>query len=290
MDNDIWKRLGPYTSRLDIDESENIEKTWEDVSKLVDLPVETVKKAIEPIKELFVILDHTRTAFIIIQDGGLPSNAGGGANLRNIIRRVFAIMKKNGWWEKIGHLEGFLRIFEEHKKDLEKIFGPFAEYKSFGDIIRIEYERWSSTESGHKKKLEQLLSKAKGKLTLDQWIMAMESWGIPADAIAEISKCSPPDNLYAEIAARGQKVTKAADPILYDTISYPETENIYYADHRCYEFTGKVVAVLKNVQEKEKGTNILLLDRSAFYPNSGGQVNDLGTITIGGEQYDVYNV
>lgn len=47
---------------------------------------------------------------------------------------------------------------------------------------------------------------------------------------------------------------------------------------------------MKNVQEKEKGTNILLLDRSAFYPNSGGQVNDLGTITIGGEKYDVYNV
>lgn len=61
----------------------------------------------------------------------------------------------------------------------------------------MEYERWSNTESGHKKKLEQLLSKSKGKLTLDQWIMAMESWGIPADAIAEISKCSPPDNLYA---------------------------------------------------------------------------------------------
>lgn len=153
MDNEIWKKLGPYTSRLDIDESENIEKTWEDISKLVDLPVETVKKAIEPIKELFVILDHTRTAFIIIQDGGLPSNAGGGSNLRNIIRRVFAIMKKNGWWEKIDYLDGFLRLFEEHKKDLERIFGPFGEYKSFGDIIRIEYERWSNTEAGHKKKL-----------------------------------------------------------------------------------------------------------------------------------------
>ena len=202
MDNEIWRKLGPYTSRLDIDESENIEKTWEDISKLVDLPVESVKKAIEPIKELFVILDHTRTAFIIIQDGGLPSNAGGGSNLRNIIRRVFAIMKKNGWWDKIGKLEGFLRLFEEHKRDLEKIFGPFGEYKSFGDIIRIEYERWSSTEAGHKKKLEQLLLKTKGKLTLDQWIMAMESWGIPADAIAEICKCPPPDNLYNEIAAR----------------------------------------------------------------------------------------
>jgi Ser-tRNA(Ala) deacylase AlaX len=43
-----------------------------------------------------------------------------------------------------------------------------------------------------------------------------------------------------------------------------------------YEFEGKVIAVLKNVQEKEKGNNIVLLDRSAFYPNSGGQANDFG--------------
>lgn len=33
-----------------------------------------------------------------------------------------------------------------------------------------------------------------------------------------------------------------------------------------------------------------MLDRSAFYPNSGGQVNDIGTMTIGGNTYEVYNV
>lgn len=47
---------------------------------------------------------------------------------------------------------------------------------------------------------------------------------------------------------------------------------------------------MKNAQQKEKGNNVVLLDRSAFYPNSGGQVNDLGTITISGVVYEVYNV
>lgn len=47
---------------------------------------------------------------------------------------------------------------------------------------------------------------------------------------------------------------------------------------------------MKNAQQKEKGNNVILLDRSAFYPNSGGQVNDLGTITISGVLYEVYNV
>lgn len=39
MDNEIWKKLGPYTSRLDIDESEDIDKTWKDIAAVVDLPV-----------------------------------------------------------------------------------------------------------------------------------------------------------------------------------------------------------------------------------------------------------
>jgi alanyl-tRNA synthetase len=36
-----------------------------------------------------------------ISDGSLPSNVGGGANVRNILRRVFAILKKQDWWKKL---------------------------------------------------------------------------------------------------------------------------------------------------------------------------------------------
>jgi alanyl-tRNA synthetase len=249
-----------------------------------------VKQAIIPVKDLYVVLDHTRTVLMIIQDGGLPSNTGGGSNCRNVLRRVFAILKKNGWWDKIGGLEGLLHLFECHKKDLSELYGKFAEYKSFRDIIKIEFERWASTESAQKKKLEQLITKNKGKLSLDNWIMVMQSWGIPADVIAQVCKEPVPDNLYAEIALRAEKVAKATELILYDTITYPETENIYYKDHRACEFDGKVVAVLQNVEHKDKGKNIVIFDRSAFYPTSGGQIHDVGSITLGGKEYQVYDV
>lgn len=77
---------------------------------------------------------------------------------------------------------------------------------------------------------------------------------------------------------------------MYDTIKFPETENLYYIDHRLYKFNGKVVGVLSNVENKHKGKNIVLLDRSAFYPTSGGQVHDTGKMKIGDETYNVYNV
>lgn len=41
-----------------------------------------------------------------IYDGSLPSNVGGGSNIRNIIRRTFSILKKNNWFDKIGGIDG----------------------------------------------------------------------------------------------------------------------------------------------------------------------------------------
>jgi len=69
--------------------------------------------------------------------------------------------------------------------------------------------------------------------------------------------------------------------VLYDTVKYPETDNLYYKDHKMSAFDAKIVGVEANVQNKAKGTNIVILDRSALYPTSGGQVHDLGTIKIG---------
>jgi alanyl-tRNA synthetase len=57
-----------------------------------------------------------------------------------------------------------------------------------------------------------------------------------------------------------------------------------------YKFNAKVVAVLNNIVQKEKGSNIVILDRSAFYPTSGGQVHDKGTIKISDKVYNVINV
>lgn len=60
-----------------------------------------------------------------IYDGSLPSNVGGGANVRNLIRRSFAILKKNDWWNKIGGIDGFIELLEKHNLDLSKLFGEF---------------------------------------------------------------------------------------------------------------------------------------------------------------------
>lgn len=77
---------------------------------MINTPVDEVKSAISPVKDMYIILDHTRTVLMIIEDGSLPSNVGGGANVRNILRRVFALLHKNKWFD-ILQMDGLIELF-----------------------------------------------------------------------------------------------------------------------------------------------------------------------------------
>lgn len=86
-------------------------------------------------------------------------------------------------------MDGFLQIFELHKKDLEGVYGKFPEYKSFSEIIKVEYDRWLKQDDESVKKLDKLIKQRKGKkFSLDDWITSMQSYGIPADKISEVIK------------------------------------------------------------------------------------------------------
>lgn len=56
----------------------------------------------------------------------------------------------------------------------------------------------------------------------------MSTHGIPADTISQISKLPIPGNLYAELADRAARITKAPEAILYNTVHLQETTNLYY--------------------------------------------------------------
>jgi len=282
---DIWKKYGPYSCLLNIDEVEDIDKTWAWIAEKIGEPTAKVKKAIEPMRDAYVVCDHTRTILMAIEDGSLPSNVGGASNVRNILRRVFSILAKRGWWESLG-MEGFLELFKKHKIDLATIYGQFQEYISFDSIIRLEYNRWKHTDVEQQKKLVRLLKKRKNVLTLDDWILCVTSWGLPADTVAVVAKQDTPGNLYDEIARRQESQMIATAPILYNTAHLKETESLYYENHEEYDFTAQIVEVFPNITN-ENSPSIVILDRSHFYPTSGGQENDVGKLWIDDKEYEV---
>jgi len=138
------------------------------------------------------------------------------------------------------------------------------------------------------KKLEKIIKQKKGTLSVDDWITCMQSFGIPADKIAEVTKTEIPSQLYYEIALRQERTAKKAEVILYSTTHLPETENLYYDDHTLLSFEAKVVDVFNNVLQNNS-PNILILNRSAVYPTSGGQQHDNAVVTFKSSGA-VYNV
>ena len=93
-----------------------------------------------------------------------------------------------------------MEIFEAHKKDLEGLYGKMPEYKSFRNIMSIEYERWTTNADKQKSRLQKLLKKKKNKLSLNDWIVCLTSWGISAEMISEVSGIEAPANLHSKIA------------------------------------------------------------------------------------------
>ena len=291
INDEIWEKFGPYSCMLDVDDCANLDDTWRDISKKIGIEEHKIKEAMGPVKDLYIILDHTRTALMIMYDGYLPGNIGGGSNIRNIIRRVFAILQNNGWWDKL-KFEGLIELLEYHKMDLEEIYGKFKNTDNIREVLKLELTKWQNTDKDAKTKLDKLLKDKKNVLNIDDWIYCMGTWGIPADKISLISQLQIPNNLYLEIEKRNFILScKKAENILYDTSHLKETEVLFYSGDETHEFTGKVVDVFTNMTDKDNmRQDIVILDRSSFYPTSGGQEHDTGTLIINGVVYSVINV
>jgi alanyl-tRNA synthetase len=75
----------------------------------------------------------------------------------------------------------------------------------------------------------------------------MQSFGIPADKIAEVTKVPIPNNLYYEIALRQEKTAKKAEVVLYQTNHLKETENLYYKDNTMMDFNATIIDVFNNI-------------------------------------------
>ena len=182
-----------------------------------------------------------------------------------------------------------MEIIEGHCKDMEGIYGKIELNPKLADIIEIEYERWKTTDKDQKQKLDKL-AKKKGGLTLDDWIVAIQSYGIPADRIAEFTGKPVPGNLYYEIAQREERIFKGAEEILYDTTSIPETVAIFDQDNYQDSSKGKIIEIFTNLDANSPlngKNNLVILDQSVFYPTQGGQECDHGLLILDGKEYKV---
>ncbi|MEA1993960.1 MAG: alanine--tRNA ligase [Euryarchaeota archaeon] len=265
----------PYAGLLNLDEVNDIENVWKKVGKLTGTEPEELKEIILPLSEIYSIADHTRTLLFALSDGALPSNVGGGYNLRVIFRRALGFIEKNGWDIEIE------TIVEKHANSLRKEFPKVTEsLDEIEEILAVEKDKYKRMKRKSGKIIGNLLKK-KEKISSDKLLELYDSHGISPEDLRERAQkrgedIEIPSNFYAAIASRHEKKV-VEEKKKEKSFNYPKTELLFYKDWKMKEFKAKVIGV-------EDGW--IVLDRTAFYPESGGQANDLGVLN-GNEVYDV---
>lgn len=258
---DIWKRFARYAGIIDVDEGD-VAKQWGIVSKKTGFDVKTLKKEIAPIKALYSIADHTRSLLIAIHDGALPSNVGGGYNLRNILRRCYSLIDGYKWKIDLD------KVFELHMKEFGSWFTELNNYGSLFKILDVEKKRYGES----RKRGLGLINKMKLKkesFNLKTLLKLYDSHGITPELVKEITKIDIPSNFYAKVQELHKPEEKEVEKYDSRLAKLPNTIKTYnYKPHQ-FEFKAKVIDII--------GNNVVL-DQTLFYPRSGGQDWDLGTI------------
>jgi alanyl-tRNA synthetase len=220
-----------------------------------------LKKIITPLEGMYLIADHLRTLIFAIADGALPSNVGGGYNLRMMLRRI------NGTINRLNLKLDIDELIDAHIDYLKDTYPELDEKREdVKTILKLESSRYEESKIHMKKKAEKI--REKGAPSVDELITLYESDGITPEYLKEIDAISEiPSQFYTKLSDLHQSEKKKAITEL-PLEELPETEMLFYKDDPM-EFEAKVIKVLDDQ---------VVLDRTSFYARGGGQEPDLGTI------------
>lgn len=259
-DSSVIEKFLPYSTYLNLDEAESAEKAWRKVAKDSGVGVERLEKEVKPLAAIYSIGDHTRALLIALNDGVLPSNTGGGYNLRVLLRRSMDFMQKYGWDIDL------MKAIEKHSKELEDQFPELNKnLDEISEIIKHEIEKYRKTRKKAKRTVSRL---NKEEISQEKILELYDSKGI-SPKMLEKEGIKIPDDFYARVAERHSgKEEKEEEEIDFDTTGLSKTVELY-RDEFLTDFKAKVL-------KYENGW--LALDKTIFYPVSGGQLYDKGEI------------
>jgi alanyl-tRNA synthetase len=274
QDKKMMERFIPLSGTLNIDEVDNIEEQWKEIAKRIDYDVETLKATVLPSAALYSIGDHTRTLLYTIADGALPGNVGGGYNLRVLYRRMMSFIEKYGWDIDLD------KIIDLHARYLKPQYPELQEKAELvKKILEVEKRKYLQNKVRGAQAISHLIGQKTEAEIQEKLPELYDSQGIlPEDIAHEAKKRGKiiriPENFYAKVTERhenadkGKTQTKREEKLPLDDI--PETIPLYFEQWNLVDFSAFVVSVIDNT--------FIVLDETAFYPTSGGQMHDIGTI------------
>ncbi len=270
LDLELYNKFSQFSAYLNVDEVDDMDEAWNRVAKELKIGVKKLKHKILPMTALYSITEHARSLLFAINDGKLPSNVGGGYNLRVIFRRAISFIDKFNWEIDMSD------VCQWHADELKAIFPEVSEHlDEIREILDVEKEKFYATKQKAGKIIEKLLKK--GDISTETLIELYDSNGISPDMVKTAAKkygikINIPDDFYNLVVERheiSEQIHATRKEIDLNLEGIPETKSLYYYD---YTETSNEAKVLKIIDK------MVVLDKTVTYPTSGGQLHDIGTI------------
>ena len=246
---------------------------------------------------LRVVADHARSTTFLVADGVLPSNEGRGYVLRRILRRGLRHGRLLGLDEPFmarvtGHvvelMQGAYPDLADAREHVARV--TLAEEERFGHTLRVGLRLVETLMEEHKAKRQTLVPGA-------DVFRLYDTYGFPVDLLRDIATDTGLaldeagfERAMAEQRTRARESWGGSGELeipagLKDLTAAARVEGLWYT---ALDAEARVVAILGGDDQRsaetlrEGATGEVVLDRTPFYPESGGQVGDVGTLAADG--------
>ncbi len=243
-------------------------------------------------KSLRVISDHIRSCAFLIVDGVLPSNEGRGYVLRRIIRRAI----RHGYM--LGMQDSFFhRLVEPLCKEMGGAYPELVKAKEQVErVLKLEEERFADTLEQGMKILEQAIADMDGKqISGDVAFKLYDTYGFPVDLTADIARerdlTIDMDGFAREMDAQRERARAASQFGSMDESSISLDGTTEFVGYERQQEEATIIAIIQDgasvdtLGDQEQG--MVVLDRTPFYAESGGQVGDTGVLELGEKHFQV---
>lgn len=241
-----------------------------------------------------VIVDHIRSCSFLIMDGVTPSNEGRGYVLRRIIRRAI----RHGF--KLGQKEPFFyRLTQALADIMGEAYPQLRESQPMIEqTLKQEELQFANTLEKGLKRLDQAISEISGnQLPGEVAFQLYDTYGFPLDLTADIAS---EKNLtidyqgFEEAMARQRALSQQTHQFSMDQTEWVHVKGTTeFIGYESLTGEGKVTALLidkKPVNELYQGQKgMVVLDRTPFYAESGGQIGDSGYLYFGDGVFRVHD-
>ena len=266
---------------VDINEVKDVKSARSGIADQLGLSLSNLNKELAEIEAIYAVGDHCRTLAFALSDGAIPSNVGGGYNVRTLIRRLYTINDQFSFELDLDEIISRSALY------LSQSFPRVKDARDYvGTIIDIERKRYDKTIEKGRKHVSKLF-KSNKTINDNTLVELYSSRGIPPETIAEIAleykiKIEVPLDFYALVDQNRPQVEiaeKRDDEVDLEKIKSYDTIMLYY--------DSKPKKIAEAVVEEILDSGHVILDETIFYPVGGGQAEDHGWMHVGKDKLEI---